>query len=256
MLLLLSIVFWLTITGANYPSQIIANVLVDYLHPLLKSLSFSIGVPNWLSGLLIDGGYLAMAWVISVMLPPMAIFFPLFTLLEDFGYLPRVAFNLDNIYRKVGAHGKQALTMSMGFGCNAAGVIATRVIDSPRERLIAIVTNNFALCTGRSRKLLMLICCRCSPACEFSGRSRLFIAVAGTSYCYRVVIQNSIEREASSFSLGLPPCHHEIFSDDLNIPLSIEFLFCIHVCAFPAGFYILALSRISCGESSLANIYY
>ena len=107
------------------------------------------GMPWWLSGFLFDGVYLATAWVVSVMLPPMAIFFPIFTLLEDFGYLPRVAFNLDRMFQKVGAHGKQALTMCMGFGCNAAGVVATRVIDSPRERLVAIITNNFSLCNGR-----------------------------------------------------------------------------------------------------------
>ena len=98
---------------------------------------------------MVDGVYLATAWVVSVMLPPMAIFFPLFTLLEDFGYLPRVAFNLDELFRRSGAHGKQALTMSMGFGCNAAGVVSTRIIDSSRERLIAIITNNFSLCNGR-----------------------------------------------------------------------------------------------------------
>ena len=107
------------------------------------------GIPWWIDGFLIDGMYLATAWVVSVMLPPMAIFFPLFTLLEDFGYLPRVAYNLDRIFKSAGAHGKQALTMSMGFGCNAAGIISTRIIDSPRERLIAIITNNFALCNGR-----------------------------------------------------------------------------------------------------------
>ena len=116
---------------------------------MLKTAAVTIGLPWWLSGLLIDGIYLATAWVVAVMLPPMAIFFPLFTLLEDFGYLPRVAFNLDNIFKKSGAHGKQSLSMMMGFGCNAAGVIATRVIDSPHERLIAIITNNFALCNGR-----------------------------------------------------------------------------------------------------------
>ena len=113
--------------------------------PLLRGTADAIGVPWWCSGLVIDGCYLATAWVVSVMLPPMAIFFPLFTLLEDFGYLPRVAFNLDRTFQRCGAHGKQALTMCMGFGCNAAGVVATRVIDSPRERLIAIITNNFAL---------------------------------------------------------------------------------------------------------------
>ncbi len=149
MLVLLMIVFWLTISGANVPSAFLANILLDTVHPFLKSFGATIGMPWWLSGFLFDGMYLATAWVISVMLPPMAIFFPLFTLLEDFGYLPRVAFNLDNMFRKAGAHGKQALSMTMGFGCNAAGVVATRIIDSPRERLIAIITNNFALCNGR-----------------------------------------------------------------------------------------------------------
>ena len=149
MFLILGVVFWLTIEGANVPSGLIASFLLDTIHPALKSLSSLIGMPFWLDGVLIDGAYLAMAWVVSVMLPPMMIFFPLFTLLEDFGYLPRVSFNMDSLYRRVGAHGKQALTMAMGFGCNAAGVVATRVIDSPREKLIAIITNNFSLCNGR-----------------------------------------------------------------------------------------------------------
>ncbi|KAA3635180.1 MAG: ferrous iron transporter B, partial [Bacteroidetes bacterium] len=149
MFILLSIVFWLTIQGANVPSAMLASLLVDTIHPILKGFAATIGMPWWLDGVLIDGVYLAMAWVISVMLPPMAIFFPLFTLLEDFGYLPRVAFNMDKLFQRAGAHGKQALSLCMGFGCNAAGVVSTRVIDSPRERLIAIITNNFSLCKGR-----------------------------------------------------------------------------------------------------------
>ena len=149
MLLLLGLVLWLTIIGANYPSSMLSGLLLDTIHPLLKEGAAFLNFPWWLSGFLIDGVYLAVAWVIAVMLPPMAIFFPLFTLLEDFGYLPRVAFNMDSLFKKSGAHGKQALTMTMGFGCNAAGVVATRIIDSPRERLIAIITNNFSLCNGR-----------------------------------------------------------------------------------------------------------
>ncbi|MEX2048324.1 MAG: ferrous iron transport protein B, partial [Gemmatimonadota bacterium] len=144
MLLILAVVFWITIRGSNVPSGMLATLLVDGVHPWLKGLAAQVGVPGWIDGLLLDGIYLATAWVVAVMLPPMAIFFPLFTLLEDFGYLPRVAFNLDSLFKKAGAHGKQALTMCMGFGCNAAGVVATRVIDSPRERLIAIITNNFS----------------------------------------------------------------------------------------------------------------
>ena len=122
-------------------------------------------MPWWLDGLLIDGCYLATAWVVSVMLPPMAIFFPLFTLLEDFGYLPRVAFNLDHMFQRCGAHGKQALTMCMGFGCNAAGVVAARVIDSPRERLIAIITNNFSLCNGRWPTQILIATIFVGPWC-------------------------------------------------------------------------------------------
>ena len=149
MLVLLSLVFWFTIIGANYPSAWLDSLLVGWGHPALRSAFEAMHSPEWLTGLLVDGMYLTTAWVVAVMLPPMAVFFPLFTLLEDFGYLPRVAFNLDELFRRSGAHGKQALTMSMGFGCNAAGVVATRIIDSDRERLIAILTNNFSLCNGR-----------------------------------------------------------------------------------------------------------
>jgi ferrous iron transport protein B len=157
MILMLAVVFWLTIAGANVPSRCWPTA-GGHGHPWLRRLGAAIGMPWWLSGLLFDGVYLATAWVVSVMLPPMAIFFPLFTLLEDFGYLPRVAFNLDPLFQRVGAHGKQALTMCMGFGCNAAGVVATRVIDSPRERLVAIITNNFSLCNGRwPTQILMAI---------------------------------------------------------------------------------------------------
>lgn len=148
MLGLLGLVFWLTITGANYPSQLLATLLFGLEDYLSKVIVF-LGAPLWLQGLVVQGIYRGLAWVVSVMLPPMAIFFPLFTLLEDSGYLPRIAFNLDSVFKKVGAHGKQALTMAMGFGCNAAGVIAARIIDSPRERLIAIVTNAFVPCNGR-----------------------------------------------------------------------------------------------------------
>ena len=126
MLLLFTLIFWITISGANTPSGWIASVLIDTLYPMLRDGALQVGMPWWLSGVVIDGAYLATAWVVSVMLPPMAIFFPLFTLLEDFGYLPRVAFNLDQFFKKSGAHGKQSLSMMMGFGCNAAGVIAAR----------------------------------------------------------------------------------------------------------------------------------
>ena len=155
MLLLLTVVFWITIAGANVPSELLSNLLIGTIHPALKSLEGALGMPWWLGGFLFDGVYLATAWVVSVMLPPMAIFFPLFTLLEDFGYLPRVAFNLDALFRRAGAHGKQALTMCMGFGCNAAGVVSARIIDSSAERLIAILTNNFR-CAAAGRQQILI----------------------------------------------------------------------------------------------------
>ncbi len=148
MLLVLGLIFFLTITGANYPSQALFTLFFSLDVPFYHALSW-IGAPLWLQSLLIEGVWRSLAWVVSVMLPPMAIFFPLFTLLEDSGYLPRVAFNLDHYFKKAHACGKQCLTMCMGLGCNAVGIVGCRIIDSPRERLIAILTNNFMPCNGR-----------------------------------------------------------------------------------------------------------
>ena len=214
MILLFTAVFWLTITGANVPSQFLATILIDKTVPVLHTLADAIRLPWWLSGLLIDGMYLATAWVVSVMLPPMAIFFPLFTLLEDFGYLPRVAFNLDNIFHKSGAHGKQALSMMMGFGCNAAGVVATRVIDSPRERLIAIITNNFALCNGRWPTQILIATVfigGLAPAYLaglISALAVVSIAMLGVLLSFAVswsLSRTVLRGEVSTFSLELPP---------------------------------------------------
>ena len=155
MLLLLCGILWITIEGANVPSQILSNILFSF-EPKIYNLLDSIGLPLLLNEMLTYGMYRTLAWVVSVMLPPMAIFFPLFTLLEDLGYLPRVAFNLDHLFKKACCHGKQCLTMCMGFGCNAAGVIGCRIIDSPRERLIAILTNNFVPCNGRFPTLIAI----------------------------------------------------------------------------------------------------
>ena len=155
MAILLGAVFWVTISGANVPSALLAEGLF-WVGSQGTLLFQEMGIPWWITGFIWDGVYLGLAWVVSVMLPPMAIFFPIFTILEDLGYLPRVAFNIDSLFRKAGAHGKQALTMSMGLGCNAAGIVACRIIDSPRERLIAILTNNFVPCNGRWPTLIML----------------------------------------------------------------------------------------------------
>lgn len=156
MLILLGIIFWITIVGSNYPSQILFELFQNLGDALYKLFEF-LKIPKVITEMLLGGGYKVLTWVVAVMLPPMAIFFPLFTILEDLGVLPRIAFNLDNAFRKCNACGKQALTMCMGFGCNACGVTGARIIDSPRDRLIAILTNNFVPCNGRFPTIISII---------------------------------------------------------------------------------------------------
>ena len=265
MLLLLTLVFWLTIAGANVPSGMIANVLIDTFHPILKNFATQLGAPWWLSGFLLDGVYLAGAWVISVMLPPMAIFFPMFTLLEDFGYLPRVAFNMDNLFRKAGAHGKQALTMSMGYGCNAAGIVATRIIDSPRERLIAIITNNFALCNGRWPTQILIaslfIGSLAPPALAglVSAGAVVGIALLGIFLTFLTswaLSRTILKGEATAFSLELPPYRPPRILQTLYTSLidrTIYVLWRAVVFAVPAGAVIWLISNITIGSQSLAE---
>ncbi len=265
MLLLLTGVFWVTIEGANVPSSMIASLLLDTVHPALKSFASTVGVPWWLDGLLLDGVYLAAAWVISVMLPPMAIFFPLFTLLEDFGYLPRVAFNLDNLFRKSGAHGKQALSMSMGYGCNAAGIIATRIIDSPRERLIAIITNNFALCNGRWPTQILiatLFIGTLAPAALgglLSASAVVAVALFGIALTFMTswfLSRTVLKGEASAFSLELPPYRPPRIWQTLYTSLIDRTIFVLWravVFAVPAGAVIWLLSNIHVADLSLAE---
>ena len=265
MFLMLSVVFWVTIEGANVPSGLIANLLVDTLHPVLKDFASSIGTPSWLSGVLIDGAYLAMAWVISVMLPPMAIFFPLFTLLEDFGYLPRVAFNMDNLYRKVGAHGKQALTMTMGFGCNAAGIIATRIIDSPRERIIAIITNNFSLCNGRwpTQILIATIFIGGAVPAYLAGivSAAAVVGIALLGIIFSLVVSWGLSKtilkgEASAFSLELPPYRPPRILRTVYTSLIDRTIFVLWravVFAIPAGIVIWLVANITFGGTSIAE---
>ena len=156
MLAMLGILFWITVVGANYPSEWLSN-LFGFIKEKLYILFDFLHAPNVVTGLLIDGVYTTLSWVVSVMLPPMAIFFPLFSLVEDSGYLPRIAFNLDRYFSKCGAHGKQSLAMAMGLGCNACGVTGCRIIESPKERLIAILTNNFMPCNGRFPTIIALL---------------------------------------------------------------------------------------------------
>jgi len=265
MLALLAMVFWITITGANVPSGLLSQLFLDVIHPALHSLAAAIRLPWWLSGFLLDGVYLATAWVISVMLPPMAIFFPLFTLLEDFGYLPRVAFNLDNVFRRAGAHGKQALTMSMGFGCNAAGVVATRIIDSPRERLIAIITNNFSLCNGRWPTQILIASIflgSLAPAYLaglISALGVLVIAVLGVFLSLAVswaLSRTVLRGEVSTFHLELPPYRpprilQTIYTSVIDRTLIV--LWRAVVFAAPAGAVIWLTSNITIGGTSIAQ---
>lgn len=265
MFLLLAAVFWVTISGANLPSSMLASFLIDYLHPIFKNAAAAINMPWWLDGVLIDGAYLAMAWVIAVMLPPMAIFFPLFTLLEDLGYLPRVAFNMDSLFRKAGAHGKQALTMSMGFGCNAAGVIAARVIDSPRERLIAIITNNFSLCNGRwpTQILIATIFIGGLVPARLAGivSAGAVVSIAVLGILFSLVVSWGLSRsvlkgEASAFSLELPPYRPPRIIQTLYTSLADRTIFVLWraiIFAVPAGVVIWLVANINIGELSLAE---
>ncbi|MBZ5856334.1 nucleoside recognition domain-containing protein [Flavihumibacter profundi] len=265
MFLVLAVVFWITIAGANYPSRLLSGLFLDTIHPFLKGFAANIGMPHWLTGVLVDGAYISVAWVVSVMLPPMAIFFPLFTLLEDLGYLPRVAFNMDSLFRKAGAHGKQALTLSMGFGCNAAGVIATRIIDSPRERLVAIITNNFSLCNGRWPTQILIatlfIGSAASPhwAGILSAGAVVGIAVLGIFFSLVVswgLSKSILKGEASAFSLELPPYRPPRILKTLYTSLidrSVFVLWRAIIFAAPAGVVIWLLANIQVSGSSLAE---
>lgn len=267
MFFLLAAVFWVTIEGANVPSAMIAGFLVDTIQPFLKSVSASIGIPSFIDGLLIDGAYLAMAWVISVMLPPMAIFFPLFTLLEDFGYLPRVAFNMDRLFQKAGAHGKQALTMSMGFGCNAAGVIAARIIDSPRERLIAIITNNFSLCNGRWPTQILIASIFIGSlvpsylAGLASAAAVVSIAILGivlSLISSWALSKTVLKGEASAFSLELPPYRPPSILRTLYTSLIDRTIFVLWraiVFAVPAGMAIWLVANVKIEDISIAQYF-
>ena len=264
MVLVLGAILWITIVGANVPSGMLASLLVDQGHALLTNWLVAAGAPAWLKGLLVDGMYLATAWVISVMLPPMAIFFPCFTLLEDFGFLPRVAFNLDRIFQKAGAHGKQALTMAMGLGCNAAGVVATRIIDSPRERLIAILTNNFSLCNGRwpTQILIATVFLGTLAPAGWGGTiaalSVLAVALLGFGFALLtswLLARTMLRGEATSFSLELPPYRPPNFWKTLYTSLidrTLIVLWRAVVFALPAGAAIWLCANVHIGPQSLA----
>jgi ferrous iron transport protein B len=264
MALILAAIFWITVAGANVPSSMLADVLFWVEGQGVVAFE-TLGAPWWMTGLLWNGVFRGLAWVVSVMLPPMAIFFPLFTILEDLGYLPRVAFNLDFLFRRAGAHGKQALTMAMGFGCNAAGVIATRVIESPRERLIAILTNNFVPCNGRYPTLIMLatifVGASMSPfAASIAAAAAVVgivvIGVITTLIVSRLLSRTVLAGEASAFTLELPPYRRPAVLRILYTSLIDRTLFVLGravVTAAPAGAVIWILANIDVGNVSLAT---
>ncbi len=264
MILMLAVVLWLTIAGANVPSAMLSDFLQGTIYNALHSFANAWNAPWWLSGFLIDGVYLATAWVVSVMLPPMAIFFPLFTLLEDFGYLPRVAFNLDRLFKRAGAHGKQSLSMMMGYGCNAAGVVSTRIIDSPRERLIAIITNNFSICNGRFPTMILVgtifIGATAPPALASFIAASSVVAVALLGIFFTLLVSAFLSKtwlkgEASSFSLELPPYRPPQIWQTLYRSIIDRTLIVLKRAvwmAAPAGAVVWLISNIFINEASIA----
>ncbi len=264
MLLTLAVVFWLTIAGANVPSQMLATGLF-WLEGAGSGVFDSLGAPAWLTGFLWHGVYRAVAWVVAVMLPPMAIFFPMFTMLEDLGYLPRVAFNLDRLFKRSGAHGKQVLTMCMGFGCNAAGVIACRTIDSPRERLIAIITNNFVPCNGRWPTLILLgtvfVAAAVPPAMRTVAAAGSVAMITVLGVLFTLIVSGILSRtvlkgEPSAFTLELPPYRRPSVLRILYTSLIDRTIFVLWraiLWAAPAGALIWLLANVTVGGTSIAN---
>lgn len=255
MLLLLALVFWITAVGANVPSQWLMSAFTQ-LGTACRSVLVS--SPAWLESLLMDGVFLTVSWVVSVMLPPMAIFFPMFTLLEDCGLLPRIAFQLDGLFRRAGAHGKQALTLCMGFGCNAAGVTACRIIDSPRERIIAILTNNFVPCNGRFPTILLLIAVFLSVGKPWMSGFALFLVI-GLSVGMTLLVSFFLSRTVlkgmpSAFVLELPPFRRPQIGQVLVRSLLDRTIFVLGraiTAAAPAGAVIWLLQRIPVGDGTL-----
>lgn len=262
MFFLLMIIFWLTITGANYPSSLLYEVLFKLEEPLINFFSF-LNFPDLFVNMLVGGAYRTLAWVVSVMLPPMAIFFPLFTLLEDSGYLPRIAFNLDKCFQKCKACGKQALSMCMGFGCNAVGVIGCRIIDSPRERLIAILTNSFVPCNGRFPTIIAIISMFFVGFNINNGSSVLeviiltlviLLGVIMTFFVSWLLSKTLLKGVPSSFTLELPP-----YRKPQIVKVIIRSIFdkTLHVLgravlvSIPAGIIIWMLANTDIGDISI-----
>lgn len=264
MILLLGLLFWITAVGANYPSRLLSE-LFEYIKVGLVYVFDFFNAPDFIKGFFINGIYTTLSWVVAVMLPPMAIFFPLFALIEDFGYLPRIAFNLDKFFSKCGAHGKQGLTMAMGIGCNACGVTGCRIIESPKERLIATVTNNFMPCNGRFPMLIALITIFFSgSACVLSGSVGvalilvllILFAVAVTMFVSKILSTTLLKGERSAFALELPPYRKPRILKTIVSSFLDRTLFVLGravVVAIPAGALIWLLANIYIADQSLLS---
>lgn len=268
MILFLGLIFWITIVGANYPSEWLFSVF-NWLQDKLIYFANYIHCPIWLSDMLINGVYKTLTWIVAVMLPPMAIFFPLFTILEDLGYLPRIAFNMDGFFKKACCSGKQMITMCMGFGCNACGVTGCRIIDSPRERLIAILTNNFVPCNGRFPFLITIATIFIAGA--FAGGNGLLASILSTFAVIIVIIfgifltlviskilsKTILKGMPSSMILELPPYRKPQFGKILVRSIFDRTLFvlgrAISVAA-PAGLVIWLMANIGINGQSLLSI--
>ncbi len=264
MLLLFGLIMWITAVGANYPSELLSNGLFALGDKMSQGL-FNIGAPAWVESLLIQGIYKVLAWVVSVMLPPMAIFFPMFTLLEDFGYLPRIAFNLDRCFKCSGACGKQAITMAMGLGCNACGVTGCSVIDSPRERLIAILTNNFTICNGRFPTVIAIISMFFVTATGLggtvlSGMALLGVLIFGVIMTLGVsflLSRTILKGTPSSYTLELPPYRKPQIGKVLVRSLLDRTIFVLgRACtaSIPCGILIWISANIYIGDNTILSV--
>lgn len=263
MLLMLAVVFWLTIVGANYPSDWL-SMGFHYVEPHLHQLLLNMGLGIFISDMLTYGLYRVLAWIVSVMLPPMAIFFPLFTFLEDVGYLPRVAFNLDGMFSRCDACGKQALSMCMGLGCNAAGVVGARIIDSKRERLIAILTNSFMPCNGRFPAIVTVATIFFAGAtgissliCALTCAAAIVFGVLATMLSSKLLSSTILRGEKSSFILELPPYRKPQIGKIIVHSVLDRTIFVLGravMVAAPAGVVIWLFSNLTIGDTTIIGV--
>lgn len=263
---LLIFIFWLTMYGANYPSALLSKLLFS-MQEHLSAWLLNAGMPHFIHDPLILGGLRTLCWIVSVMLPPMAIFFPLFTLLEDIGYLPRIAYNMDHCFHKCGACGKQALTLCMGFGCNAAGVTGCRIIDSPRERIIAILTNSFVPCNGKFPTLIAIITMFFAgsvsgfagsilPALFLTGL--ILLGIIMTFLASGLLSRTVLKGMSSSFVLELPPYRRPQVFRILIRSVFDRTLFVLGraaAIAAPAGILLWFLANVTVAERSLLALF-